>query len=324
MKGMEDRRAETRRVRAGWGRGLTTLASAVGGAWAAHRLTARWVLPAARRLEQGGLVRSNWAGERVPTAVGLLPTALGVAGAGLLGRPALAAGVGAAALAGWVDDVAGRSRPKGWRGHLEASLRQGYPTTGALKAGIITAAAVLEALGSRRGGGLLRTALAAASMALTANALNQLDTRPGRAAGAFLGGMALLALGASRHARWRLWAYLPMAGAVAAYLPHDARGRVMLGDSGANALGAALGSAAADLLDGRRLLQWVAAVAGANLVMNRVSLSGVLDGVGEALQRLGWGGRKVLEVRRMERPADAGTLRPLATARRGEAGSAQG
>ena len=290
---------------------MTALAAAAG-AWAARYGTGRWVPRVARRMARAGLVRRNWAGREVPTAVGIVPAALGLAGAGALGRPAAAASAAAAGLAGWVDDVAGRSHPKGLRGHLQASLQRGYPTTGAFKAGMIGAAALLGSMASLRDWGPARATLAAASTALTANALNQLDTRPGRAAAAFLTGLAFLALRAHPALRWRLLAYLPLGAAVAAYFPYDAGEQAMLGDAGANALGAALGAAAADVLDTRQLFRWVLVAAAMNAAMDAVSLNGMMDRLNEQLGRLEMRGRKLLEVRRMKgAPAVKAALRQL-------------
>ena len=286
--------------------------AAAAGTWAARYATERWVPRVARHMERAGLVRRNWAGREVPTAVGIVPAAVGLVGAGVLGRRAVAASAAVAGLAGWMDDVAGRPQPKGLRGHLQASLQDGYPTTGVLKAGMIGAAALLGSMASLRDWGPARAALAAASTALTANALNQLDTRPGRAAAAFLTGLGFLALRAHPSRRWRWLAYLPLGAAVAAYFPYDAGEQAMLGDAGANALGAALGAAAADVLDTRQLLRWVLLAAAMNAALDTVSLNGVLDQLNGRLDRLRAAGRKLLPARRMEAAsAVRGALRRL-------------
>lgn len=292
-----------------WGGGLARTLAAAAGAWAARSVTQRWVPRAARQMERVGLVRRNWAGRPLPTAVGVVPAAVGLAGLAALGRSAVAASSAVAGLGGWIDDVAGRPQPKGWRGHLQASLRDGRPTTGTLKAGMVGAAALLGAWASLREWGPARAPWGAASTALTANALNQLDTRPGRAGAAFLVGMGWLALRAHPARRWRLLAYLPLAAAVAAYLPYDTAEQAMLGDAGANALGAALGAAAADMLDSRRLIRWVLVAAATNAALDMVSLNGVLDRLQDQLQRLALPGRKLLAARRMEAAPTVGATR---------------
>jgi UDP-N-acetylmuramyl pentapeptide phosphotransferase/UDP-N-acetylglucosamine-1-phosphate transferase len=148
---------------------------------------------------------------------------------------AATAGLGAAAV-GAFDDLAGSSEHRGFRGHL-AALRDGRITSGSVKiagigmAGLLTAAA----LRPRRPVDLL---LGGALVAGTANLLNLLDLRPGRA----LKAGALLAVAADQPG---------IGGACAALLPGDLGERTMLGDAGANALGALLGAALADRWRGR-------------------------------------------------------------------------
>lgn len=151
-------------------------------------------------------------------------------------------------LAGWggfLDDLAGRDDPKGLRGHL-AALRAGRPTAGAAKALALLAAAGLA--GAGLGQGAAGAASAGALVALAAHALNCLDLRPGRAGKAFLGGVGLLALAATAAGRPLPPFALLLAAALVGYLPWDLRERAMLGDAGANALGAGLGLAAAVVL----------------------------------------------------------------------------
>ena len=142
---------------------------------------------------------------------------------------AVVAGLGAGAV-GAYDDASGARHPhaKGFRGHLTA-LRSGQVTGGAVKVAGIGSSGLLAAwlLGRRRPGDLL---VGAAVVAGSANLLNLLDLRPGRAlkAGA-AGAVALHQAG-------------PAAAALA-LLPDDLSEQTMLGDAGANALGAVLGLA---------------------------------------------------------------------------------
>ncbi|HEX8627910.1 MAG TPA: hypothetical protein VF755_07050, partial [Catenuloplanes sp.] len=161
-----------------------------------------------------------------------------------------------AGTVGLYDDIVG-ARPeqkaaKGFAGHLGA-LRHGRVTSGLVKiAGIGAAglaAGALLAGGPGRGAGRprLRRApagavdvlLAAGVVAGTANLLNLLDLRPGRALKAGL----LLAAPLSGGPDGGLAAG-PL-GAAAALLPADLDEDIMLGDAGANALGAVLGVALA-------------------------------------------------------------------------------
>lgn len=158
-------------------------------------------------------------------------TGMGSVAAGLV------AGVGAGA-AGLLDDLAGDSASKGLRGHLGA-LRQGRVTTGALKiAGIGASGLVGAALVDRDAGRRLgpATLVGGAVIAGSANLANLLDLRPGRALKAtVLGGIPLALLGETAAAS--------AVGAALGALPADLRGETMLGDTGANAAGALVGTA---------------------------------------------------------------------------------
>ena len=151
------------------------------------------------------------------------------------------------AAIGLVDDLwSGPER--GFREHL-----RGRRTTGVLKLVGIPAAG-LAATRSVSGGLLV---------GLAANAVNQLDTRPGRALKAYLGAASLV--GAPR----RLAVCL---------LPYDLRERTMLGDAGSNALGAMLGLNSVGRLTGRR--RWVAIGALAGL-----TVLGEIRSLGELIER---------------------------------------
>jgi UDP-N-acetylmuramyl pentapeptide phosphotransferase/UDP-N-acetylglucosamine-1-phosphate transferase len=196
------------------------------------------------------LERTNFHGRTV-TLAGGPALALGATAAAALGAPtgrAAAAVVTAGALAGSVglyDDVVG-NRPeqkaaKGFAGHLGA-LREGRVTSGLVKiAGVGAAGLVASALlGSRRATMLGRATdvlLGAGVIAGTANLVNLLDLRPGRAikAGTLLGAPLAVRRGGGMAAG-------PL-GAAAALLPDDLGEEIMLGDAGANALGALLGVA---------------------------------------------------------------------------------
>lgn len=238
----------------------------------------RWATPRlARVLGGAGLMRPRRRdGRSVATGVGLAPLAAAVAAGaaadsderavGRLYLPALVA-----ALAGLVDDVASQG-PRGWRAHWKALL-EGRPSTGILKAALTGLAAMAAAAGGSRRRGAARSFLTGASSVLAANALNQLDTAPGQAALGFFAGFAAVGLMSEGPRRARWMAGLPLAGAVLGYLPYDRRGDVMLGDSGANALGAALGWIAGESLPLRALVAWTAGLLVVNALFDRWSLS---------------------------------------------------
>ncbi|MGW5671007.1 hypothetical protein [Micromonospora sp. NPDC003776] len=225
----------------------------------AGAVAARYVLrevrtsPAAPTLE-----RTNFRGRTVTLAAGPA-LAVGAATAGALGAgsapagaAALLAGVGAGTV-GLYDDIVGvrpeQKAAKGFGGHL-AALREGQVTAGLIKiAGVgmagLGAAALLAAdrrvaahPRRQRAGALGRgidVLLGAGVVAGTANLLNLLDLRPGRAlkSGLLLG--APLARGPYGGIA------AGAVGAAAGLVREDLDERVMLGDSGANALGALLG-----------------------------------------------------------------------------------
>jgi UDP-GlcNAc:undecaprenyl-phosphate GlcNAc-1-phosphate transferase len=135
------------------------------------------------------------------------------------------------------DDGAPRRAPaRGWRGHGAAVLR-GELSTGALKAvgSLGLALFATSLLGLSNGRWLLATAV----LVLATNAFNLLDLRPGRAVKAFV----LLGLGVglgSGEAR-PLWALGLFAAPALVAGFYDVRERAMLGDTGANLLGALAG-----------------------------------------------------------------------------------
>jgi UDP-N-acetylmuramyl pentapeptide phosphotransferase/UDP-N-acetylglucosamine-1-phosphate transferase len=191
---------------------------------------------------RSGLERRNHRGETVTLMSGpvlaLSATAAAIAAAPS-GRLRIAAGVAglAAGAVGLYDDVVG-ARPeqkadKGFAGHVRA-LREGRVSAGLVKVAGIGAAGLIAGRAVSRGP--VNTLLAAGVIAGTANLVNLLDLRPGRAikASLLIGAPVLAGRGGTVVAA-------PL-GAAAALLPGDLAERTMLGDCGANALGALLGT----------------------------------------------------------------------------------
>ncbi|GAA4252657.1 hypothetical protein GCM10022255_050320 [Dactylosporangium darangshiense] len=180
------------------------------------------------------LERTNFHGRRVSLAGGPA-LALGATAGAVVQRPehaaaTVVAGLGSGAVGLYDDLVGGRPEhsAKGFRGHIGA-LRQGRVTSGLVKiAGVGAAGLVAAALLPRRRA--IDVVLGAGVIAGSANLFNLLDLRPGRALKAGLA--AGTPLGASG----------PI-GAASALLPADLGEEIMLGDAGANALGALLGTA---------------------------------------------------------------------------------
>ncbi|MFF3877790.1 hypothetical protein [Streptomyces sp. NPDC001978] len=180
--------------------------------------------------------RTNYAGRTVELYAG---PASALATAACAGRvhPVAGFAVLTVGACGAYDDVAGAGdERRGFRAHLTA-LMDGEVTSGAVKLlGISAAGLVAGAVLKER---LLDKVLAGVVIAGAAHFVNLVDVRPGRAAGAVL---ALGAPGLLRSGPGAAPAAAAM-GAAAAVLPDDAAERTMLGDTGAHALGAALGTA---------------------------------------------------------------------------------
>ncbi|MEU8198985.1 hypothetical protein AB0C10_34890 [Microbispora amethystogenes] len=237
---------------------------------------------------------------------------------------AVLAGAGSGVL-GAYDDLFGTTSSKGFKGHLTA-LARGEVTSGAVKilgigvTGLAAAALAPSHAGEPGGaagparstrGALGRSAdtlVDGALIAGSANLANLFDLRPGRAIKVgLLAGVPLLAasIAAPYGSRSRQAAALTAVplGAAVALLPEDLGERAMLGDAGANALGALLGLAATARLNRPARLAALAAVASLTAASEKISFTKVIAG-NPVLNRLDMLGR------RAPRPAP-GTPRPL-------------
>ncbi len=226
-------------------------------------------------------IRTNHAGRTVSLLEG--PAAIGGGGLGaLIGGlalgadpvPALTAVAGPGA-AGLVDDLVGDSTSKGLRGHLGA-LRDGRLTTGVVKIGVLGVSGVVAADRMRPPGvtGLGRVAgalLGGGVVAGSANLANLLDLRPGRTLKA--AGIAGVLLGIRPGRTLPAAAALGVSGAL---IREDLAGRTMLGDGGANPIGALVGTAivAQTGVPGRVVV--LATLVGLTLASERVSFSRVI------------------------------------------------
>src|SRR5699024_7357346 len=173
---------------------------------------------------------------------------------------------------------AGRPVSKGLRGHLGA-LRSGRLTTGAAKAlgiPLLALGGAAAAPGPRRGAMVLADA---ALVAGSANLANLLDLRPGRALKLLLPAAAGLASVPARDPRTLSGQDLSRAALAPALLalPADLRERGMLGDAGANILGAAVGAAATRSAPPPVRGGLLAAVTALTLLSERISFSAVIE-----------------------------------------------
>jgi len=205
-------------------------------------------------MRRSGLVRENWRGRVLafPTGALLISVSL-IALAPLavlddradldLLEPDLMRWSGyvlGVALLGLLDDMLGRGSaedtPRGWRGHARA-VTGGRLSTGAIKAAgaFGLAAFAVSGLGREWAGYLVDLAL----LLLTTNLFNLLDLRPGRVEKALVLLLAGVCLGAMTAFPLELLGIFigpVMIGAFASL-----RERGMLGDAGANLVGAIAG-----------------------------------------------------------------------------------
>lgn len=247
---------------------------------AAGAAAARALLAVAQKSPAGSdqrFTRSNHRGRTVSLLAGpVLATATAVtAWAGAprspLGRNALLVGLTAGAL-GAYDDIAGarlaQASDKGLRGHLVAA-RQGRISAGLVKAAGLGVAGLLA--GRSVATGPSDRLVTGAVVAGTANLVNLFDLRPGRAlkAGLLLG-LPLLPGPAGPVLAGPL-------GAAAGLLPEDLREQTMLGDCGANALGAILGLGLAASTGRAGRLALLAALVALTAASERVSFTAVIE-----------------------------------------------
>lgn len=211
--------------------------------------------PVSELLLTAGVTKENYAGVRIPTAVGVvfpltLPFSLAcLALKQVLFNPEevylllfITTGMG---FAGLCDDLLKTDEEKGFRGHF-AQLLKGKLTSGALKAGAGFSFALiftfgLWVMGHTSLGMLIPQTLV---VALATNSINLFDLRPGRAVKFFFFASVLffllLEVRGIKSPYFKL--LYPVSGGLVAYLPVDIKAHGMLGDTGANFLGALLGA----------------------------------------------------------------------------------
>ncbi len=211
-------------------------------------------------LRRSGIVRENYRGATVVTALGIAIVVSALIALGpvalldeLADTEILRADFGlvllytlGVALLGLIDDLLGGrasagaapsgTAPRGWRGHAGAAAR-GSLSTGALKA-VGALGLALFAL-SGQGQTWYEYLLGVAVLVLATNFFNLVDLRPGRAI------KCLAVVGAALAFFW--WTVIPLQtlglllGPAAVIAGYDLREKAMLGDVGSNLLGALTG-----------------------------------------------------------------------------------
>ncbi|WP_426572904.1 hypothetical protein [Aquihabitans sp. McL0605] len=258
------------------------LATAVGaGLWTACRTT----------FEAPILQRTNFRGISVPVGAGVVVVLAAItveavlSVADVVGHDASAAEVQGRwvvlivalgfGLLGLFDDLAAHGDDRGFRGHLTSIVR-GRLSTGAIKlfGGGLLAIVAVRAAGADDLGRLL---VGAALVALSANLGNLFDRAPGRCTKVALLATVLLVATAGASGRPHLVGVVAVIGAALGLLAFDLREQLMLGDAGANVLGAAIGIGV--VLTSGLVVQAIllAVVAALNLISESISFSSVID-----------------------------------------------
>lgn len=252
------------------------------------------------------LRRVNHRGRAVPVAAGILiPVTLVVHEAVLrtleisavdpdpaevAGRSVVLVAALGFGLLGLFDDLAAEGADRGFRGHIGA-LMAGRLTTGGLKllGGGLLALAIVASQAPTIGDAVL----GAVVVALAANLGNLLDRAPGRTTKVALLLGAILIVLAPATDRPLLHGSALVLGAAAGLLPADLGERLMLGDTGANVIGAALGLGLVMTVGRIGQITALIVLLALNLLSERVSFSGVIERVGilRALDHLGRGDR---------------------------------
>jgi UDP-N-acetylmuramyl pentapeptide phosphotransferase/UDP-N-acetylglucosamine-1-phosphate transferase len=179
----------------------------------------------------------------------------------------------------------------GFKGHFRNALKGGF-SAGLLK--VITALPAVLIFSGSLPLSLPSRISALFLILLSANGVNLLDRRPGRALKVFFS-VALFLIFAAGPNAGAPQLLLPLMAAALALAPLDFSAEGMLGDCGANLLGAALGVAAVLFLQPPWQLFFIAAWGAVNLVSERISISRIieknsllryLDGLGREEEKL--------------------------------------
>jgi hypothetical protein len=195
-------------------------------------------------LKEAGAVRKNFQGIDIPVGTGLsfpMTVMLIFIGYALFSwydnsYHLFILGLMSISFLGFIDDMLGQRDTLGFKGHI-GSLLHGKLTTGGLKAlggGMIALFLALFA-----STGWINIIVNTIIMALFTNMLNLLDLRPGRAVKGFLFFLLVIVLLAGGKINWLLVS--PLIGGVLYYFRFDLKALTMMGDSGSNVLGLALG-----------------------------------------------------------------------------------
>ena len=220
--------------------------------WGGYLLTGWMFKPLQQAFVQAGFVRPNFRGQPIPVGMGAaLWLGLFITAGGLLLLSEmlpfpwlmvqdlvvlLVVARVFLVMCLLVDAIVFRSAT-GLRGHIRKFLVNREVTTGLLKAVVGVLIGIIGAW--LMGADGWKLPLGGMMIALSANSVNLLDLRPGRACKGVLLSLGLVAVlslrGLESPAFWLLL------GVTLSYLPHDLQARAMMGDAGSNLLGGGVG-----------------------------------------------------------------------------------
>jgi UDP-GlcNAc:undecaprenyl-phosphate GlcNAc-1-phosphate transferase len=244
-----------------------------------------------RFMVEGGLVKPNYRGERIPAVAGLifvvllpLTTALGLIFAVKSFTTVNAVlflwvvmGMG---LIGFIDDVVGNNDYKGFRGHLKALVKEHRLTTGGFKAcfgaiiALVFSIASANLIGSKT---MLWTVISSFLLVtLAANTINLFDLRPGRAGKVYILGFVVILM-FTQNFEVYTGLFIPILAIMFFYLPYDLKGRVMMGDVGSNLLGASLGMMMVWMFSDLGKIVAIAVLVVLHLAAEKVSFTKLID-----------------------------------------------
>lgn len=243
---------------------------------------------------EAGLVKPNYQGEKIPVAGGVLfivmvpvITAIGILfevktfttqNSFLFLFVLIAIG-----FMGFFDDQLSVHAVKGFRGHFRVLFEQKKLTSGAFKALFGAIIALVFSFGTfefMKGNWPWWTFIVNFLLvALTANSINIFDLRPGRAGKVYLLAFVLILL-FSRDFESYISLFIPILAIMIYYLPFDLRGKVMLGDSGSNLLGASLGIMMAWMLNDTGKIVALVILIAIQLIAERYSFTKIINRVG--------------------------------------------
>lgn len=238
-------------------------------------------------LRNRGLVRTNFLGRPVVTGGGVVVVLGAIPSLLLIARNAQAEGASCISLIaalvgfgflGFIDDRWGTPAAKGIRGHLRALVRERRVTSGMVKAlgGLNLSCCIARPLlGLAWPDALVMTGV----VALGANAGNLLDLRPGRAGAASILSLCAAILALSLAGMWHVALAASSVLIGAAFVQRqDARGYIMLGDTGSNSLGATAALALAlGFPEMPARLSLLAALLVLHLIAERWSISRIIE-----------------------------------------------